>query len=174
VVKRVLGTLSEAYWAEHNFRSCVPILTNLYGPGDHDHLEHSHVVPALIRKFVEAEARPEQPVVVWGTGQPTRDFLFVEDAARALVLAGERTDQPFAVNIGSGTEHSIAELVEIIAALVGFRGEIIWDHERPDGQARRMLDVTRARTLLGFEPSVTLEEGLRRTVAALTNGGGGE
>jgi GDP-L-fucose synthase len=167
VAKRVLLTLSEAYWAQYGFRSCTPILTNLYGPGDHDHLEHSHVVPALIRKFVEAKAHPEQPMVVWGTGQATRDFLFVEDGARALILAAERTNEPFVVNIGSGASRSIAELVTTIAALVNFTGEIIWDHERPDGQAERILDVTRARSVLGFEPQVTFEEGLRRTVAAL-------
>jgi GDP-L-fucose synthase len=168
VAKRVLLTLSEAYWAQYGFRSCTPILTNLYGPGDHDHLEYSHVVPALIRKFLEAQAHPEQPMVVWGTGKATRDFLYVEDGARALILAAERTHEPLAMNIGSGVSHSIAELVTTIAALVNFSGEIIWDHERPDGQAERILDVTRARSVLGFEPQVTLEEGLRRTVAAFT------
>jgi GDP-L-fucose synthase len=168
VAKRVLQTLSEAYWTQYGFRSCTPILTNLYGPGDHDDLEYSHVMPALIRKFVESDSQPEQPVVVWGTGQATRDFLFVEDGARALMLAAERTDQPFSVNIGSGVSHSIAEIVGHIAALLDFRGEIVWDHGRPDGQAERILDVTRARSLLGFEPQVTLEEGLRRTVAAFS------
>jgi GDP-mannose 4,6 dehydratase len=105
---------------------------------------------------------------VWGTGQPTRDFLFVDDAARALILAAERTGRPFAVNVGGGAKHSIAELVDLIAALVGFGGEIVWDGERPDGQARRMLDVSLARELLGFEPEVAFEDGLRRTVAAYT------
>lgn len=166
VAKRVLVTLSEAYWNQYGLRSCVPILTNLYGPGDHDDLEDSHVIPALIRKFVEAEARPDEPVVVWGTGRVTRDFLFIEDAARALILAAERTGTPFAVNIGSGSEHSIAEVVETICRLVGYEGEVAWDVERPDGQRNRRLDVSRARELLGFEPQVSLEEGLRRTVAA--------
>jgi GDP-L-fucose synthase len=170
VAKRVLLTLSEAYWVQYGFRSCTPILTNLYGPGDHDHLEYSHVVPALIRKFVEAQTHPERPVVVWGTGNATRDFLFVEDGARALILAAERTGEPFVVNVGSGVSHSIAELVTTVAALVNFSGNIIWDHERPDGQAERILDVTRARSVLGFEPQVTFEEGLRRTVAAFTRG----
>jgi GDP-L-fucose synthase len=166
VAKRVLLTLSEAYWAQYNLRSCTPILTNLYGPGDHADLENSHVVAALIRKFSEARARPDEPVVVWGTGRPTRDFLFVEDGARALILAAERTDRPFAVNIGSGVERSIAELVAIIASLCGFQGQVEWDDTRPDGQPRRMLDVSRARELLGFAPKFSLEEGLRRTVSA--------
>jgi GDP-L-fucose synthase len=164
IAKRVLMTLSEAYWHQHGLRSCTPILTNLYGPGDHDDLEQSHVIPALIRKF--AEAQPVEPVTVWGSGQATRDFLFVEDGARALILAAERVDRPLAVNIGSGVEHSIAELVAMIADLTGFRGEVIWDRRRPDGQARRRLDLSLARTLLGFEPKVSLQEGLRRTVAA--------
>jgi GDP-L-fucose synthase len=111
-------------------------------------------------------AAPQAPVVVWGTGRATRDFLFVDDAARALILAAERADGPLSVNVGSGTEYSIAEVVTRIAALTGFRGEVAWDPTRPDGQARRRLDVTRARSLLGFEPTVSLEEGLRPTVAA--------
>jgi GDP-L-fucose synthase len=103
IAKRVLETLSEAYWREHGLCSCTPILTNLYGPGDHDDPCDSHVIPALIRKLVLAEARPGETVVVWGTGRATRDLLFVEDAARALILAAERTDRPFVVNIGSGS-----------------------------------------------------------------------
>lgn len=163
IAKRVLMTLSEAYWHEYGLRSCTPIMTNLYGPGDHDDLEHSHVIPALIRKF--AEAQPGEPVTVWGSGQATRDFLFVEDGARALILAAEHTARPFTVNLGSGVEHSIAELVTMIADLTGFRGQVTWDRRRPDGQARRRLDLTLARTLLGFESKVSLQEGLRRTVA---------
>jgi GDP-L-fucose synthase len=169
VAKRVLVTLSRAYWQQYGLPSCVPILTNLYGPGDHDDLEDSHVIPALIRKFVEAEARPQAPLVAWGSGRATRDFLFVDDAARALILAAERLGRhngPFTVNIGSGREHSIAEVVQTIADLVGFGGEIAWDAERPDGQAHRRLDVSRARALLGFEAQVGLKEGLRQTVAA--------
>ncbi len=135
VAKRVLVTLSEAYFNQHGVRSCVPVLTNLYGPGDHDDLEDSHVIPALIRKFAEAEARPDEPVVVWGTGRATRDFLFVDDAARALILAAERTDRPFTVNVGSGSEHSIAEVVETIAALMGYEGEIVWDRGGPTASA---------------------------------------
>jgi GDP-L-fucose synthase len=165
IAKRVLGTLSEAYGRQYGFRSCTPILTNLYGPGDHDDPEDSHVIPALIRKFTEAQ----DEVVIWGTGRPTRDFLFVDDAARALILAAERvatSERPFAVNVGSGAESSIAEIVELIARLVGFRGDVKWDTERPDGQPRRRLDTSGARALLRFEPWVTLEEGLRRTVAA--------
>jgi GDP-L-fucose synthase len=165
IAKRVLGTLSEAYARQYGFRSCTPILTNLYGPGDHDDPEDSHVIPALIRKF----QRAQDEVVIWGTGQATRDFLFVDDAARALILAAERlaaSGDPFAVNVGSGSERSIAEVVNLIARLLDFGGEIRWDVERPEGQSRRRLDTSAARELLGFEPQVTLEQGLSRTVAA--------
>jgi GDP-L-fucose synthase len=165
IAKRVLGTLSESYARQYGFRSCTPILTNLYGPRDHDDPEDSHVIPALIRKFQGAQSE----VVIWGTGQATRDFLYVDDAARALILAGERLttlERPFAVNIGSGSERSIADVVDLIARLLDFHGEVRWDSDRPDGQARRRLDTTAARELLGFEPQVTLEEGLSRTVAA--------
>ena len=166
IAKRALLTLSEAYWDQYGFPSCVPILTNLYGPGDHDDPEDAHVIPALIRKFLGARERPGEPVEIWGSGVATRDFLYVDDAARALILAGERVEQPVAINIGSGTESSIAEIVELIAELAGFSGEIVWNRDRPDGQARRQLDLTRAQALLGFESRLTLEEGLRRTVAA--------
>jgi len=165
IAKRVLGTLSEAYARQHGFRSCTPILTNLYGPGDHDDPEDSHVIPALIRKFRQAQG----DVVIWGTGRPTRDFLYVDDAARALILAAERlaiSAEPFAVNIGSGSERSIAEVVALISRLLDFQGEVRWDTERPDGQPRRRLDTSAARELLGFEPQVTLEQGLSLTVAA--------
>jgi GDP-L-fucose synthase len=166
VAKRALQTLSEAYWAQYRFRSVIPILTNLYGPGDHDDPEDSHVIPALIRKFLAARARPGEPIDVWGSGTATRDFLYVDDAVRALMLAGECIEEPIAVNVGSGIESSIAEVTSLLAALTGFTGEVSWDNRRPDGQARRRLDLGRARTLLGFEARVTLEEGLRRTVAA--------
>jgi GDP-L-fucose synthase len=166
VAKRMLTTLSEAYWAQYGFVSCTPILTNLYGPGDHDHLEHSHVIPALIRKFVDAREHPGEPVVVWGTGKATREFLFVDDAAYGLILAAEKVDRPFVANFGGGTEISIADLVATIADLTGFEGEIVWDRDRPDGQQRRVLNTTRSRDLLGFEPRITMEEGLRRTVEA--------
>jgi len=166
IAKRVLTTLSEAYWAEHAFSSCVPILTNLYGPGDDDDLEDSHVIPALIRKFLAAGEVPDEPVVVWGTGRATRDFLFVEDAAWALILAAEKGGDGQAFNIGSGNEHSIAEIVQLIGRLSGLEREVIWDHSRPDGQHHRPLDLSRARELLGFEARVSLEEGLRRTIAA--------
>ncbi len=166
IAKRALLALSEAYWDQYGFRSCTPIVTNLYGPGDRDDPEDAHVIPALIRKFLRARERPGQPIEVWGSGVATRDFLYVDDAARALILAGERVEEPLAINIGSGIESSIAELVELIAELTGFSGEIIWNRQRPDGQARRRLDLTRARALLGFEPRMTLEEGLRCTVDA--------
>jgi GDP-L-fucose synthase len=166
IAKRTLLTLSDAYWKQYGFLSSTPILTNLYGPGDHDDLEDSHVIPALIRKFLTARDQSEKSIEIWGTGAATRDFLYVDDAARALILAADQAEQPLAVNVGSGVETSIAELVGLIAEATGFEGELVWDRQRPDGQARRRVDVTRARMLLGFEPQVTLEEGLRRTVAA--------
>jgi GDP-L-fucose synthase len=165
VAKRALLTLSDAYWKQYGLRSCTPILTNLYGPGDRDDLEDAHVIPALIRKFLLAREQPGEPIEIWGSGAATRDFLYVDDAARALILAAERVEQPLVVNIGSGVETSIAELVKLIAELTGFSGELRWNLQRPDGQARRRVDVTRARTLLEFEPRMTLAEGLSRTVA---------
>lgn len=166
IAKRVLLTLSDAYWRQHGLSSCTPVLTNLYGPGDHDDLDDSHVVPALIRRFSEACARGEESVAVWGTGRATRDFLFVADAVRALVLAAEAVREPLVLNIGTGQEWSIAHVTETVAGLVGYQGEITWDDERPDGQRQRRLDVTRARAVLGWEAEVGLGEGLRRTVAA--------
>jgi GDP-L-fucose synthase len=166
VSKRMLVTLSEAYWRQHGFWSCTPVLTNLYGPGDHDDPEDSHVIPALVRRFVEARDDRAERVVVWGTGRPTRDFLYVDDAARALLLAGERLDRPLTFNVASGEETAIADVVRIVSDAVGFEGDVAWDAARPDGQLTRRIDVSRARSALAFEPRVALEEGLRRTVAA--------
>ena len=166
IAKRVLLTLSDAYWRQHGLCSCTPVLTNLYGPGDHDDPDDSHVIPALIRRFREACVRDEERVTVWGTGRATRDFLFVADAVRALVLAAEVVREPLTLNIGTGQNWSIAEVTETVARLVGFQGEITWDDKRPDGQRQRRLDVSRAREVLGWEAEVGLEEGLQRTVAA--------
>jgi nucleoside-diphosphate-sugar epimerase len=140
------------------------VLANLYGPGDNFDLEDSHVIAAMVRKYVEATERDEPEVVLWGTGEPSREFLYVDDAARALVLAAERYDSSDPVNIGTGRETRIRDLAETIVRLTGYRGETVWDTSRPDGQPTRYLDVSRARERMGFEAEVGLEEGLRRTI----------
>jgi GDP-L-fucose synthase len=164
LAKKMMLVLSDAYRRQYGFDSCAPIVANLYGPHDNFDLESSHVIAAMIRKYVEAHERGDEQVVLWGTGEPSREFLYVDDAARALVLAGERLDVSDPVNIGTGTETNIRTLAETIERLVGYEGETVWDASRPDGQPRRSLDVTRARELMGFEACVPLEEGLRRTI----------
>ena len=164
LAKKMMLVMSDAYRRQYGFDSCVPLMVNLYGPGDNFDLEDSHVIPALIRKFVEAQARGDAAVELWGSGSASREFLYVDDAARALILAAERLDTSDPVNIGTGEETSIRELAETIARATGFGGELAWDPSKPDGQPRRVLDVSRARALLGFEARVPLAEGLRRTV----------
>jgi GDP-L-fucose synthase len=164
LAKKMMLVLSDAYRRQYGFDSCAPIVANLYGPDDNFDLESSHVIAAMIRKYVEAHERGDEQVVLWGTGKPTREFLFVDDAARALVLAAERLDVSEPVNIGTGIETNIRTLAETIERLVGFEGETVWDTSRPDGQPRRFLDVSRARELMGFEARVSLEDGLRRTI----------
>jgi GDP-L-fucose synthase len=164
LAKRMLIVLSDSYRREYGFSSVVPVIANLYGPYDNFDLEDSHVIAAMVRKFVEAADRGEPQVVLWGTGNPTREFLYVDDAARALLLMAERYDKSDPVNIGTGEETSIRELAETIAAATGFEGEIVWDTSRPDGQPRRALDVSRAEREFGFRAEIPLEEGIRRTV----------
>jgi GDP-L-fucose synthase len=164
LAKKMMLVLSDAYRRQYGFDSCAPIVANLYGPDDNFDLESSHVIAAMIRKYVEAHERGDEQVVLWGTGKPSREFLFVDDAARALVLAAEYLDVSEPVNIGTGTETNIRTLAETIERLVGFEGETVWDTSRPDGQPRRFLDVSRARELMGFEARVSLEDGLRRTI----------
>ena len=166
LAKRMLLVLSDAYRRQYGFDSCVPLMANLYGPNDNYDLEDSHVIAAMVRKYVEAVDRDTDQVTNWGTGTPTREFLYVDDAARALVLAGERLETSEPVNIGTGRETSIRDLAETIAELTGFEGETVWDSSRPDGQPSRYLDVSRARELLGFEAQVGLAEGLAETVRA--------
>ncbi len=166
LAKRMLIVLSEGYRAQHGLDSCVPVIANLYGPGDNFDLEDSHVIAALVRKYVEAVERGEPRVSVWGSGRPTREFLYVDDAALALVLAAERLANSAPVNIGTGTETAIADLARRIAALTGFEGETEWDSSRPDGQMSRYLDVSRARELIGFEAETELDDGLAETISA--------
>ena len=154
-----------AYRKQYGFRSIHLIPTNLYGPRDHFDEVHGHVIPSLIRRFLEAGEAGDGSVTVWGTGNATREFLYVEDCAEAIVLAAEHYDDPDPVNLGSGVETPIRELVERIAAATGFEGDIDWDASKPDGQPRRSLDVSRARERFGFTAATPLEDGLRRTVA---------
>ena len=164
LAKKMLLVLSDAYRRQYGFDSCAPVIANLYGPRDNFDLEDSHVIAAMVRKFVEAAERGDDEVVLWGTGSPSREFLYVDDAARALILAAERLDTSEPVNVGTGTETRIRDLAETIRSLSGFEGQVAWDSSRPDGQPSRYLDVSRARELIGFEAEVTLEQGLRRTI----------
>ena len=164
VAKRALITMAQAFRTEYgcNFVSAIP--ANLYGPGDHFDLEASHVIPAMIRKFVEAKERGELEVTIWGDGTPTREFLYVEDAAEGLLRVAEDYDAPEPINLGTGVETSIAELATAIRLSIGSDAAIRWDATRPNGQPRRVLDVSRARTLLGFEATTPLPAGLTRTI----------
>ncbi len=165
LAKKMLLVQAQAYRQQYGFNGIFLLPANLYGPGDHVDPEFSHVIPALIRKCVEAREGKEDRIVVWGDGSPTREFLYVEDAARAILLAAERYNGPDPVNVGSGMEISIKDLVHLIAQLIGFEGEIVWDASKPNGQPRRSLDVSRAEQLFGFRARTPFEEGLRRTIA---------
>jgi GDP-L-fucose synthase len=164
LAKRVLGVLLEAYRKEYAFHGVYLIPANLYGPNDNFDRESSHVIPALIRRFCECADEGKESVTCWGTGTATREFLYVDDAAEAIVIAAMKHDDPAPMNLGSGEEISVAQLAEKIAPLCGFRGRILWDPSRPDGQPRRCIDTTRAAQILGWKAKVRLEEGLPRTV----------
>jgi GDP-L-fucose synthase len=164
LAKKMLLVLSDAYRRQYGLDSCAPVIANLYGPGDNFDLEDSHVIAAMVHKYVAASETGEPQVTLWGSGEPSREFLYVDDAARALILAAERYDSSEPVNIGTGSETGIRDLAELIAGLAGFEGETVWDTSRPDGQPKRYLDVSRARERMGFEAGVPLEEGLRRTI----------
>jgi GDP-L-fucose synthase len=164
LAKKMLLVLSDSYRRQYGLDSCAPVIANLYGPGDNFDLEDSHVIAAMVHKYLRAVERGDSEVVLWGTGKPSREFLYVDDAARALLLCAERLDVSDPVNIGTGTETSIRDLAEMISRLSGFEGETVWDESRPDGQPKRYLEVERARGLIGFEAEMPLEEGLRRTI----------
>jgi len=161
LAKKLLLAQCQAYRAEYGMNAIYLLPVNLYGPGDNFDLETSHVIPAMIRKFVEAKAAYRPSVTLWGDGSPTREFLYVKDAARAFRLALQRYDGPQPINIGSGEEISIKGLADLVAKTAGYRGEIRWDSTKPNGQPRRRLDTSRALALLGFEAEVTLAEGLK-------------
>ena len=172
LAKKMLLVQSQAYRAQYGFSSIYLLPVNLYGPGDNFELESSHVIPALIRKCVEAKERGENKIVVWGTGRPSREFLYVDDAAQAIVLATERYDDSQPVNLGSGTEITIKDLVHVIARLTGFNGEVVFDPSKPDGQPRRSLDTRKAEKLFGFRAKTLLEEGLTKTIEAYADSRG--
>jgi GDP-L-fucose synthase len=165
LAKKLLMVQLQAYRQEYGFRGVNLLLVNLYGPGDNFDPETSPVIPALIRKCVEARRQGRRVLSVWGTGTPTREFIYVDDAARAIVQATERLESPSPVNVGSGQEISIAALARLIAQKTGFQGELRFDASKPDGQPRRCLDVSRARHLLDFEATTTLDQGLDETIA---------
>ena len=164
LAKKMLLVQSQAYRQQYGLNSIFLLPVNLYGPGDNFDLESSHVIPALIRKFTEALEDNKKEVVVWGTGKASREFLYVEDAARGIILATEKYDKSDPVNIGAGFEIKIKDLVELIAELTGFKGEIRWDTTKPDGQPRRCLDVSKAKKEFGFEVRVDFREGLEKTI----------
>jgi len=164
LAKKMLLVQSQAYRQQYGFNSIFLMPVNLYGPGDNFDPQSSHVIPALIKKIFDAIEQGEDHIVVWGTGRATREFLYVEDAARGILLAAERYAKSEPVNLGAGFEISIKDLVDLVVELSGFKGKIVWDTSKPDGQPRRSLDISRAREEFGFEAKVPFEQGLRRTI----------
>ncbi len=164
MAKKMLLVQSQAYRQQYGFNSVFLLPVNLFGPGDNFDLKTSHVIPALIRKFSEAKRSGARQVTAWGTGAPTREFLYVDDAAEAIVLATERYNRSEPVNVGMGVEISIRELAEKIRTLVGYPGSVQWDAGKPDGQPRRCLDTAKAESFFGFKARTSLEAGLRKTV----------
>lgn len=166
LAKKMLLVQAQAYKKQYGFNVIYLLPVNLYGPRDNFDLETSHVIPALIRKCIEANLKggSDSVITVWGTGKPTREFFYVEDAAEGILLAAERYNEPEPVNLGGGCEISIKDLVDLIVKLTGFKGKIAWDATKPDGQPRRCLDTSRAKRELGFEATMSFEEGLRRTI----------
>ena len=165
VAKKAILVGAQSYRQQYGTNAIFLLPVNLYGPGDNFDLETSHVIPALIRKMVEAEKRSEDEIVLWGDGTPTREFLYVDDCARGLALAGDRYDGADPVNLGTGEEIAIRDLAELIREDTGYTGSITWDASKPNGQPRRRLDTSRAEQLFGFTAEVPLREGIARTVA---------
>jgi GDP-L-fucose synthase len=165
LAKKMLLVQSQGYRAQYGFNGIYLLPVNLYGPRDNFDLETSHVIPALIRKCVEAKEASQRQIVLWGDGSPTREFLYVEDAAEGILLAAEKYAGSEPVNLGSGEEIAIRDLAKLIAAEVQFTGELVWDTTQPNGQPRRCLDTTKAKQLFGFEAKCRLREGITKTVA---------
>lgn len=164
IAKKALLTMCQAYRQQYGLNAIYLLPVNLYGPGDNFDPQSSHVIPALIRKFVEAQSAGTDHIVAWGTGGASREFLYVEDAAQAIALATLRYNDPDPVNIGAGREMTIRDLTALIARLCDFTGRIVWDASQPDGQPRRCLDTSRAREKFGFVAETSLEEGLKKTI----------
>lgn len=164
IAKKALLVMLQAYRQQYGLNGVYLIPVNLYGPGDNFDLETSHVIPAMIRKFVDAKLSGAAEVTLWGTGSASREFLYVEDCAKAIVMATQHYDGAEPVNIGTGSEITIRDLAEKIRAIVGYTGRIIWDSSKPDGQPRRCLDTSRAKSAFGFEATTGFDEGLQRTV----------
>lgn len=164
LAKRMLHTQALAYWQQYGFPAIISIPGNVYGPHDNFDLENAHVIPALVRKFVDAVEDGGDQVVVWGTGRPTRDFVYAGDVAEGVLRAAEVYHRPELVNISSATETSIREVVQALVEITGFGGRILWDTSRPDGQLRRLFDVSKAKREMGFECRTNLRQGLQKTV----------
>jgi GDP-L-fucose synthase len=165
LAKKMLLVQAQAYRQQYGFNAIYLLPVNLYGPRDNFDLQSSHVIPALIRKAIEAQERGEKDLPVWGDGSPTREFLYVEDAADGIVTAAEKYNGSEPVNLGSGHEISIKDLTEMIVRQTGFQGKLVWQTDKPNGQPRRGLDVRRAREYFGWSAQVPFEEGMRRTIA---------
>ena len=164
VAKKAAWQMLDAYRLQYGMKSSYLLPVNLYGPWDNFDLFSSHVIPALIRKCVEAQQRGDKNIVCWGTGSASREFLYVEDAAEGIVLAAEKKDDPDPINLGTNMEITIKNLVELIVKLTGFKGGIEWDATKPDGQPRRCLSTEKAEKVIGFKAKVGFEEGLKRTI----------
>jgi GDP-L-fucose synthase len=164
LAKKMLLVQSQAYRSQYGFNSIFLLPVNLYGPGDNFNPDSSHVIPALIKKFVEAKTKGESSVTVWGTGNASREFLYVEDAAEGIILAAEKYNGSEPVNLGAGFEITIADLAQMVKEIVGFNGEIVFDKTKPDGQPRRSLDTSRAEKYFGFRATTSFDEGLAQTI----------
>jgi len=164
LAKKMMLVQSTAYRQQYGYNSIFLLPVNMYGPGDNFSAKSSHVIPALIKKFVEAKQKSTEHVEVWGTGRATREFIYVEDAAEGIILAAEKYDKSDPVNIGAGFEISIKDLAEKIKTIVGYAGEIVWDKTKPDGQPRRMLDTSRAKAEFGFTATTDFSQGLSKTI----------
>ena len=164
LAKKMLLVQSQGYRQQYGFNSIFLLPVNLYGPGDNFDPESSHVIPALIKKCMDAIREKKKEIIVWGSGKPTREFLYVEDCAEAIILATEKYNKPEPVNIGAGFEISIMDLANLIKEYTGFEGKMVWDKTKPDGQPRRRLDVARAKEQFGFSARTTFEVGLKKTI----------
>jgi len=164
IAKKTLLVQAQAYRDQYDFNAIFLLPVNLYGPRDNFHLEQSHVIPALIKKMVDAKLEARSEVVVWGTGNASREFLYVEDAAEGILLAAEKYNKPDPVNLGASKEITIRELAYLIARLTEYKGRIVWDTSKPDGQPRRCLDTSKAKREFGFEAKTDFKEGLKRTI----------